>query len=116
MTGEDLTAQAGLAVQQDLALAAALGLAHVERNGHHYANGFAGQHAGGPEREGFLAAQPGLYERDGDNVRLAIRDGDLDLTSLAAPGFGTRFRPRPEWLAPLRAPADPAPGPDTTQP
>ena len=44
MTGEDLTAQPGLAVQQDLALAALLGLTHVERNGHHYAAGFAGQH------------------------------------------------------------------------
>ena len=47
MSGEDLTTQAGLAVQQDLALAALLGLAHVERNGHHYVDGFAGQRAGG---------------------------------------------------------------------
>ena len=41
MSGEDLTLQAGLAVQQDLALASLLGLAHVERNGHHYVNGMA---------------------------------------------------------------------------
>ena len=42
MSGEDLTMQAGLAVQQDLALVALLGLTHVERNGHHYVNGMAG--------------------------------------------------------------------------
>ena len=42
MTGEDLTTQAGLAVQQDLALVNLIGLRHVERNGHHYVNGMAG--------------------------------------------------------------------------
>ena len=42
MTGEDLTIQAGLALQQDLALVSLLGLTHVERNGHHYVNGMAG--------------------------------------------------------------------------
>ena len=36
MSGEDLSTQAGVAVQQALALAALLGLDHVERNGHHY--------------------------------------------------------------------------------
>ncbi|KAF5888502.1 mandelate racemase, partial [Rhizobium sp. PEPV16] len=36
LSGEDLTCQAGLAVQQDLALVSLLGLSHVERNGHHY--------------------------------------------------------------------------------
>ena len=41
MTGEDLTTQAGLAVQQDLALVNLLGITHVERNGHHYVNGMA---------------------------------------------------------------------------
>src|SRR5262249_21073392 len=41
MSGEDLTTQGGLAVQQDLALVNLLGLTHVERNGHHYVNGMA---------------------------------------------------------------------------
>src|SRR4051812_27117202 len=36
VTGEDLTCQAGLAVQQDLALGALIGVSHAERNGHHY--------------------------------------------------------------------------------
>jgi L-alanine-DL-glutamate epimerase-like enolase superfamily enzyme len=42
VSGEDLSMQAGLAVQQDLALVGLLGLDHVERNGHHYVDGFAG--------------------------------------------------------------------------
>ena len=36
-----ITTQAGLAVQQDLALVNPLGLTDVERNGHHYVNGMA---------------------------------------------------------------------------
>src|ERR1700733_9780133 len=40
ITGEDLTCQAGLGVQQDLALGAWIGVSHAERNGHHYVDGF----------------------------------------------------------------------------
>ena len=40
ITGEDLTCQAGLGVQQDLALGALIGVTHAERNGHHYVDGF----------------------------------------------------------------------------
>ena len=42
ITGEDLTCQAGLGVQQDLALGAFIGVTHAERNGHHYVDGFSG--------------------------------------------------------------------------
>ena len=41
LSAEDLTTQAGLSVQQDLALVNLLGITHVERNGHHYVNGMA---------------------------------------------------------------------------
>ena len=41
MSGEDLTTQGGIAVQQDLALATLVGATHVERNGHHSVNGMA---------------------------------------------------------------------------
>ena len=34
MSAEDLTTQAGLSLQQDLALLNLLGIHHVERNGH----------------------------------------------------------------------------------
>jgi hypothetical protein len=88
LSGEDLTMQAGLSVQQDLALVAWLGLSHVERNGHHYVNGLAA--APEAEQQALLRAHPGLYETSGGAVRLAIRDGQLDLSSLAtAPGFAT---------------------------
>src|SRR5262249_6069091 len=43
MSGEDLTTQPGTSVQQDLALVNLLGLTHVERNAHHFIDGFAGR-------------------------------------------------------------------------
>lgn len=103
MSGEDLTTQAGLAVQQDLALVNLLGLTHVERNGHHYVNGMADL----PEAEqaAFLAAHPDLYERSHGAVRLAIRNGQIALGSLAAPGFA--HAAEPDWAA-MRTLAAPA--------
>jgi hypothetical protein len=101
LSGEDLTMQAGLGVQQDLALAALLGLRHVERNGHHYVNGFAGQSAGDAEQRAFLGAQPGLYEESHGGVRLAIRDGFIDISSLEAPGFASAAQPDWATLEPL---------------
>lgn len=101
MSAEDLTTQAGLGVQQDLALVNLIGLTHVERNGHHYVNGFAGQGAGRAEQQAFLAAQPGLYEAKGDNVRLALRDGMIDLSSLSAPGFASGAHPDWRLLQPM---------------
>jgi hypothetical protein len=93
MTGEDLTTQAGLAVQQDLALVNLIGLTHLERNGHHYVNGMAGL----PEREqsDFLAAHGDLYEASHGAVRLKIRDGRLDIGSLAGAGFASGAYP--DW-------------------
>ena len=101
MTGEDLTAQPGLAVQQDLALAALLGLPHVERNGHHYAAGFAGQHASVREQLTFLAGHPDLYAAQGDDVRLAIQDGRIAIASLVARGFASATWPDVESLTPM---------------
>jgi hypothetical protein len=102
VTGEDLTCQAGLAVQQDLALVAALGLSHVERNGHHYVDGFGT--APQAEQDAFLSAHPDLYHRDARSgrVRLTIRDGSLDLHSvMQAAGFGSAAEPDWGSLAPM---------------
>ncbi|HEU5323263.1 MAG TPA: enolase C-terminal domain-like protein [Methylomirabilota bacterium] len=95
MSGEDLTTQAGLAVQQDLALVALLGLGHVERNGHHYVDGMRGL----PEAEqrAFLHAHPDLYHSAGGTVRLRIVDGRLAIGSLACPGFAAGAEP--DWSA-----------------
>ena len=102
MSGEDLTTQAGLAVQQDLALVNLLGLTHVERNGHHYVNGMAGLPQ--PEQDAFLAAHPDLYERSRGAVRLKIRDGRLAIGSLAGAGFASGADPDWTTLRPLAAP------------
>jgi len=106
MTGEDLTAQAGLAVQQDLALAAVIGLTHVERNGHHYSDGFVGQHASVREQLTFLAGHSDLYAAEGDDVRVAIRDGRIAIASLGGRGFASAAWPDIDTLTPiLTAPA-----------
>lgn len=95
MSAEDLTTQAGLCVQQDLALVNFLGLQHVERNGHHYVDGFAG--APDAETARFLAAHPDLYHRASGKVRLKIGGGRLAIGSLACPGFGAAAGP--DWAA-----------------
>jgi len=102
ITGEDLTCQAGLAVQQDLALGALIGVTHAERNGHHYVDGFGDTPAG--EAQAFLAAHPDLYVSDGNNIRLSIHDGDLVTGSLATPGFATSVHPDWTALSPLQQP------------
>jgi hypothetical protein len=91
VAAEDLTCQAGLAVQQDTALIAFHGLAHAERNGHHYGDGFAA--AGAAEGQAFLAAHPDLYEIAGGKIRLAIRDGAIATGSLSQPGFASGVDP-----------------------
>lgn len=101
MSAEDLTTQAGICVQQDLALVNFLGLGHVERNGHHYVDGFAG--APGAETARFLAAHTDLYHRSSSKVRLKITDGRLAVGSLACPGFAVGAEP--DWTAMRTMPA-----------
>lgn len=93
MSAEDLTLQAGVAVQQDLALVNLLGIRHVERNGHHYVNGMAGLTEA--EQSGFLAAHPGLYERSHGAVRLRIQSGQMDIASLSCKGYAVAAEP--DW-------------------
>jgi L-alanine-DL-glutamate epimerase-like enolase superfamily enzyme len=102
VTAEDLTCQAGLAVQQDLALGALLGISHAERNGHHYVDGFAG--APEAESESFMAAHPDLYAREASGIRLSIHDGDLLTESLTQSGFATSVHPDWTSLSPLTQP------------
>lgn len=91
MSAEDLTTLAGVCVQQDLALISLLGLPHVERNGHHFIDGFNGR----PKAEAyrFMEAHPTLYADTPRGPRLAIRDGMLDLASLETPGMGATQEP-----------------------
>ena len=93
MSGEDLTVQAGIALQQDLALVSLLGIRHVERNGHHYVNGMAA--APECEQSAFLAAHPDLYERSHGAVRPAIHAGAMAIGSLDCPGYASGATP--DW-------------------
>ncbi len=102
VTGEDLTRQAGLAVQQDLALGAFIGITHAERNGHHYVDGFGDTPA--VEAQAFAAAHPDLYADAGHGIRLSIHNGDLLTGSLTATGFATSVHPGWSALAPLEQP------------
>lgn len=95
---EDLTTVPVLPLQQDLCLAAALGLSHAERNGHHYIlpSGFLS----GTECRDALAEAPSLYEASGRGgaLRVRIADGVFDLREInAAHGFGSAQTP--DWSA-----------------
>ena len=102
MSGEDLTTQAGLAVQQDLALVNLLGIAHVERNGHHYVNGMAALPS--TEQQAFLTAHADLYEHSHGATRLRIRGGQLAIGSLDCVGYASAAQPSWDAMAPLAAP------------
>jgi hypothetical protein len=107
MSAEDLTTLAGVCVQQDLALVSAMGLAHVERNGHHFVDGFSGR----PKAEAirFMEAHPDLYADTPRGPRLAIREGMLDLASVVdAPGLGAAVAPDTAAMEPMPRAAWPA--------
>ena len=99
MSAEDLTTQAGLAVQQDLALVNLLGITHVERNGHHYVNGMAAL----PESEqgAFLDAHPDLYLHSHGAVRVAIHGGRMAIASLACVGYASAALPDFSRMQPI---------------
>ncbi len=102
LSAEDLTIQAGLALQQDLALVSLLGITHVERNGHHYVNGMADLPAG--EQQAFLAAHPDLYESSHGAVRVRIAQGRLAIGSLSqVDGFASGAAPDWATLRPMEA-------------
>jgi hypothetical protein len=99
MSAEDLTCQAGLAVQQDLAMASLLGLAHCERNGHHYVDGFGD--APPKEQRSFALLHNDLYDASSGHPRLAISKGRIAIDSLFKTGFAHRVDPDWRQMQPL---------------
>lgn len=95
ISGEDLTCQPGLAVQQDLALVGVLGITHVERNGHHYVRGMDG--APKAEQQAFLDAHPDLYRMVQGSVGLRVEAGRIRLGSLDCVGYASAAEP--QWDA-----------------
>lgn len=109
MSAEDLTTQAGVSVQQDLALVSLLGIGHVERNAHHFIDGFGARPPA--EARAYLQAHPDLYHEQGGRVRLRIQDGRLAIGSLQCAGFGSAVTP--ELSDTARMPAADWPTADT---
>ena len=87
-SGEDLTNLGSIPLQQDLCLQAQLGVADVERNGHHYFRGL--DHLPRETALELTRELPHLYEEDDQgHVRLRIRDGRLRLDGVVnGLGFG----------------------------
>ena len=87
LTAEDLSTLPPFTVGQDLVAASAMGLTHIERNGHHYFGRLAPIDPTVGELA--LAAHPDAYRRAGDGaVRLRIEGGSIALDSLLTAPFG----------------------------
>jgi len=100
LTGEDLTNVPVVALHQDLAHLAALGVTHAERNGHHYVRGL--DYLPESERQTCAQLHAGLYEQpDDDLVCLAVTDGRIGVQSLQLPGLGVGVDIDPEATIPL---------------
>ena len=91
MSGEDLTNVPVVPLQQDLTTVRALGLTHLERNGHHYVRGLA--HCSPREREAATRLHGDLYTGDEREAFIRIVSGRLDVGSLKVPGYGVAFDP-----------------------
>lgn len=102
MSGEDLTLQPGISVQQDLALVSLLGLEHLERNGHHYVAGLS--YLPRQEQEAFLKAHPDLYIDDGARIRINLQQGKVAIGSLHCTGFASAAEPLWETMRPMTRP------------
>lgn len=90
MSGEDLCNVGPVAVIQDLAVMAAIGIESVERNGHHYMAGLS-QFPEAAQRQ-VIDAHDGLYRASERGwPTLDIRDGRIDLGSVNGQPFGTGF-------------------------
>ena len=87
LTGEDLCILGPVALLQDLAMMAMLGIGHVERNGHHYYRGLSLLPASWQEQT--LAAHGDAYTRHPDGfARLDIVEGRVRLESVNRAPFG----------------------------
>jgi hypothetical protein len=99
LSGEDLTCQAGLGVQQDTLLATSLGVQHIELNGHHYVKGFgiAPLH----ESNDFAKAHADFYTSSSAGVHLNVQQGQINIASLHQTGFGHQAWPDWQSLNPI---------------
>ena len=102
LSGEDLINVGPVALLQDLAVLATLGVDHVERNGHHYCAGLSMFPATVQAQVAY--SHDDLYQKKDDLVAVAIHDGRVNLRSVVDAPFGigfdldvTKFTPVDEW-------------------
>jgi len=104
LSGEDLANVGPVALLQDLAVMAMLGVPHVERNGQHYFRGLSMY----PEaiQQQVLEAHSGLYrQHEAGFATLDVREGRLDLSTVNRAPFGcgieldvTLFATLKQWI------------------
>jgi hypothetical protein len=93
LSSEDLMNIPVVPLHQDLCVAAALGIPHSERNGHHYIRAF--DYFSPREREDALRDYPELYEAGRPTVKVV--NGVMDVRGINSFGFGVRTEP--DWEA-----------------
>jgi hypothetical protein len=99
ITAEDLSTVGPVSLMQDLAVVAALGISHVERNGHHY---FRGLSAFGTDvQRRVLEAHGDLY-RDVGFATLRIAGGRMTVDSVIGSPFGVGYAFDPECVKPVK--------------
>lgn len=87
LTAEDLSNIGPVALLQDLAVIATLGIPHAERNGHHYFAGLSPWPAA--IQQATLAAHPDLYEAHPSGFpAVRVRSGKVEIRSVVAAPFG----------------------------
>ena len=100
ISGEDMCSVGPIAMWQDLAVVASLGIEHVERNGHHYYKGLSMW----PDKvqEEVLKHHGDFYTRhDGGFPSLDVHDGVVDLKSVVDAPFGYGFEFDPGCFTPV---------------
>lgn len=98
LSAEDLVNIGPVALLQDLAVVAKLGISHVERNGHHYFHGL-GMFPEGVQ-DAMLRDHPDLYRRMPDGVvELRVDDGAISTESINAAPFGAASIPEGAYVA-----------------
>ncbi|MGE4601789.1 MAG: enolase C-terminal domain-like protein [Planctomycetota bacterium] len=94
ISAEDLTNLPPWGLHQDLLTVAALGLHHVERNGHHYFRGL--DHLPEQEVAQLLSQHPDMYRPFENSGELIIENGNLAIGSLDCEGYGCTIEPTPD--------------------
>ncbi len=102
LSAEDLTNVGPVALLQDLAVVATLGISHAERNGQHYFRGTSMLPDDLQQR--LLARHGDLYRRhERGFAMLDVQGGAIKVGSLVQAPFGVAFDPEPSRFTPLAA-------------